>query len=40
MENLEKIAQQLDEEARWAGQIKVVGIRETRSQSTIVPKRK
>ena len=36
----QKIAQQLDEEARWAGQIKVVGIRETRSQSTIVPKRK
>ena len=35
---INKIGRQLDEEAKWAGQIKITGIREVRVQSTVVAK--
>jgi len=36
---INKLGQLLDEEAKWAGQIKVTGIREVRFQTTVTPKR-
>ncbi len=36
---INKISRQLDEEANWAGQIKITGIREVRASATVTPKR-